>query len=293
MKKISSIILVLFFGAICFNCSESKNENPPLINPNSSSVETETAEMNLVDVVYGNDNEQVFDLYLPENRTENTKVIILIHGGGWSTGDKSSMNAYKTIAKQDLPGYAVANMNYRLASQGVSPFPMQLEDISLLVNHLKNEQSNYNISDQIAFVGVSAGAHLAMLWSYNYDTNNQVNMVGSIVGPTDLNDSNYQNNPDFPVNDILTFFGATPTQEFLETYSPYHNVTTTSPPTILFYGGNDTLIPTSQGVNLDARLTELGVTHEFTLYPNEGHGWIGPNLFDTWTKLKGYIITHH
>ena len=205
------------------------------------------------------------------------------------------MNPYMTIAKQDLPNYAIVNMNYRLASQGVSPFPMQLDDISLLVNHLKTEQSNYIISDDIGFVGVSAGAHLAMLWSYDYDydTLNQTNVVTSIVGPTDLTDSNYLDNPDFPVNDIFTFFGVTPSVAFLETYSPYHNVTTTSPPTILFYGGNDTLIPTSQGVNLDARLTELGVTHEFTLYPNEGHGLIGPNLFDTWTKLKGYIITHH
>lgn len=44
---------------------------------------------------------------------------------------------------------------------------------------------------------------------------------------------------------------------------------------------------------MDAKLTQLGVTHEFTFYPNEGHGWIGANLFDTWTKLKLFIVANH
>jgi dipeptidyl aminopeptidase/acylaminoacyl peptidase len=77
--------------------------------------------------------------------------------------------------------------------------------------------------------------------------------------------------------------------EFLESASPYHRATTTSPPTQLFYGGMDPLVPTSQGVDMDAQLTTLGVTHEFHFYPDEGHGWEGANLIDTTTKISTYI----
>ena len=69
----------------------------------------------------------------------------------------------------------------------------------------------------------------------------------------------------------------------------YHRATSTSPPTILFYGGQDPLIPTTQGTAMRDKLEELNITHEFTLYPNEGHGWVGLNLFDTSLKLKDFI----
>ena len=291
MKKISFPFLIYFSLLLSFNCSNKENKNK-IVAPFSNETKDNSSK-ELFNVSYGTNSQQVYDLYLPANRNEDTKLIVLIHGGGWTSGDKSNMNSYKTIAKQDLPSYAIVNINYRLASQGVSPFPMQLDDITLVVNHLKEKQLDYNISDQIGFIGVSAGAHLALLWSYNYDTGNQVNMVGSIVGPTDLADANYTDNPRFPVNDIIRYFGESPTQEFLELYSPLHKVTTLSPPTILFYGGDDALIPTSQGVNMDLKLSELNVIHEFTLHPKEGHTLIGRKLIDTWTKLKTFVATHH
>jgi acetyl esterase/lipase len=46
-----------------------------------------------LNVSYGQHPRQVYDLYLPEGRTqENTKVIVLVHGGGWTSGDKSDMS---------------------------------------------------------------------------------------------------------------------------------------------------------------------------------------------------------
>ena len=46
----------------------------------------------LTNVSYGNNPEQVYDLYLPEGReASRTKVVVLIHGGGWTSGDKVDM----------------------------------------------------------------------------------------------------------------------------------------------------------------------------------------------------------
>ncbi len=289
MKKISvHYLFLLSLIFVLFSCSNDSDTTTDTQNPANTVAATQ-----MLNVSYGSDSAQVYDIYLPENRNENTKVIILIHGGGWTSGDKIEMNSFKTIAGEDLPEYAVVNMNYRLASQGVSPFPMQLNDITAVINHLKANQSNYIISEDYGFIGVSAGAHLAMLWSYDYDTQNNINMVASIVGPTNLADPAYNNNPALQIDTLMQYFGVTPSVDFLETYSPLHQVKTTSAPTILFYGGMDPLIPNSQGIDMDAKLTQLNVVHEFTFYPNEAHGWVGTNLLDTWLKLKTFIQTHH
>ena len=115
-------------------------------------------------------------------------------------------------------------------------------------------------------------------------------MVCSIVGPTNLADPAYTENPIY--DPIFEIFGDELTNQYLENSSPLHRVTASAPPTILFYGGQDPLVPTSQGIDMDARLETLGITHEFTFYENEGHGWVGLNLFDTWTKLKLFTETH-
>ena len=51
----------------------------------------------------------------------------------------------------------------------------------------------------------------------------------------------------------------------------------------------DPLVPTSQGVDMDAQLTTLRVTHEFHFYPVEGHVWDGSNLLDTTSKISSFI----
>jgi acetyl esterase/lipase len=243
-------------------------------------------------VSYGSEEDQVFDIYLPANRDLDTKVIILVHGGGWIGGDKNDMNGFKDFIRDELPNMAIVNINYRLASEGVSPFPMQIDDITAVINHLKANANSYSISDTYGFIGTSAGAHLSLLWSYAFDLENNIDMVASIVGPTNFTDPAYTDNPLFPFDAILNIFGEDASPEFLMEISPYHNATVTSPPTILFYGGIDPLIPTSQGTGMRDKLQELGVTHEFTLYPFAGHGWVGPDLFDTSVKLKTFIETH-
>ena len=237
-------------------------------------------------VSYGADDHQVFDIYLPENRTTSTKMVILIHGGSWVLGDKSDMDLIKTLLLASHPDVGIINMNYTLADAENPPIPMQTDDISAVVEYISSEKSTLIMSDNIGFIGLSAGAHLSLLWSYAYDTNNQVDMVCSIVGPVNFTDTAYNGHPAY--QPLYQLFGS-PSIEFLESVSPYHRATATSPPTLLFYGGMDPLVPTSQGEDMDEKLTTLGVTHEFHFYPEEGHGWEGANLLDTSSKISTYI----
>ncbi len=286
MKAVKFLFILFLASAMNFSCSDDG------INPNDLEDGSPLEYRQELNVSYGSDSDQVFDIYLPANRNLDTKVMILVHGGGWTSGDKGDMNPIKDLIRQDLSNIAIVNINYRLANDSNPPYPMQINDITSVINFLKNHQNDYIISDDIGFIGTSAGAHLSMLWSYAFDSENDVRMVASIVGPTNFTDPAYLNNENPLLQEILDVYGVEPTTAFLEEVSPYHQVTASAPPTILFYGGLDPLIPTSQGVDMQARLENLGVTHQFTLYPNAGHGWFGLELIDTWTKLRTFTETH-
>lgn len=270
-------IKFLFFGFIAlilFSCNSDET-----INQNLKA-------KTLLNVSYGNNVQQKFDLYLPANRTQNTKTLILVHGGGWTEGDKADMNYAVDIVKQYLPEYAIANINYRLATTGNPAFPMQIDDIESVITKLKTE--DYQISDNFGFIGVSAGAHLSMLYSYAY--NSDIKVVCSIVGPTNFTDVNYTSNP-FMVAMFQSATGLVYSENigFYQQISPFHRATTNSQPTILLYGNADPLIPTTQGQDMHAKLNELGVYNEFYLY-NGGHGdWVINDQIDAYNRMVNFI----
>ena len=280
MKVLKNPLYIALFAFLILSCSNEDSDN----NSGPEIIEAYEA----LDVSYGSDSNQVFDIYLPEGRTENTKVLFLVHGGSWVGGDKEDMNGVRDYVLQNHPSLGIVNMNYTLAGANSPPIPMQTNDISAVVNYITSNKTSLIISDDIGFIGLSAGAHLSLLWSYANDTNNQVDMVCSIVGPANFTDPAYYNSANPVFQSMYILFG-NPSIPFLESASPYHTATTTSPPTLLFYGGQDPLVPNSQGIDLDSQLTNLGVPHEFTFYEEEGHGWYGQNLTDTFNKISNYI----
>lgn len=290
-SKISKLLFVSLI--ILFISSCSNNDIEEIINL----PELPLDEIELMNVSYGDDSKQKYDIYLPKDRTSSvTKVFVLIHGGAWIGGDKNDMNYLTDLLKIQFPDYAIVNINYRLASLATSAFPMQIDDIESVISDLKSKSQEYQISDAYGFIGTSAGAHLSMLYTYSFDNSNDVEMVCSIVGPTNFTDTNYVDNPDYEeqMASIQLIMGVeySINPQFYEDLSPYHIVSASAPPTILFYGGQDDLIPTSQGIEMHEKLDAIGVINEFTLYENEGHGWDGVNALDTMTKLSNFISSY-
>lgn len=286
MKHLKLIFIFIVTILLLISCTSNTDDgdatNP--LNPNVAYTE--------LDISYGNSSDQKFDLYLPANRNSNTKILVLVHGGGWTSGDKAEMNGFKDFILDQMPTYAVVNINYRLADENNQAYPMQINDITSVVDYLEANESYYTISDDLGFVGVSAGAHLSLLWTYAFDTDNKAEMVCSVVGPTNFTDPAYLENTNPILQEMLSNLGLDTSIPYLEEVSPYHRATTSAPPTILFYGGQDPLIPTTQGTAMRDKLEELNVINEFTLYPLEGHGWDGLNLLDTSLKLKAFIEMH-
>ncbi len=283
------ILLAFFSLSSCEDNSE---------NTNDSAIIEQMKE--LKEVAYGTDSNQKYDIYLPSNRSASkTKVIVLIHGGGWVGGDKADMKIIYDNLKISTPEYAIVNINYRLADlSGKKPFPMQTDDIRSVIEELKNKSNEYGILSEFAFVGASAGAHLSMLYAYKYDTEKRVKVVCDVVGPTDFLDASYTNSPNQETQQValaMQFLVGKTIQaepDYFKSISPKYAVTAQTAPTILFYGGVDNLVPEEQGIILKQKLDEANVANELYIYPQDGHGFSEANTLDAILKTIAFIRVH-
>jgi len=248
----------------------------------------------MLNVSYGTNAQQKIDVYLPANRSATTtKVIIMIHGGGWNTGDKADFNEYVDSLKKREPSYAIFNINYRLANTP-DLFPAQEQDVKAAVESIYNKRQEYKVSDKFALIGASAGAHLALLQGYKYSTPIRPKAIIDLFGPTDL--ISMYNNPPNPLvqPQLIAVIGGTPiaNNTLYTQSSPINFVSSQSPPTMILHGGIDIVVSPSQSVSLDTKLFTAGVTHQYVFYPTEGHGWVGANLSDSFNKIQAFLAAN-
>jgi len=254
----------------------------------------EDKSVTMLDVSYGSNAQQKMDVYLPAGRsTATTKVIIMIHGGGWNSGDKADFNAYVDSLKKREPTYAIFNINYRLAN-APDIFPAQEQDVKAAVEFIYGKRSEYGISDKFVLIGASAGAHLALLQAYKITSPVKAKAVVDFFGPADLIEM--YNNPTTPLVPLLlnAVTGGNPTTSnaIYTQSSPINFVTAQSPPTIVLHGGADIVVSVSQSVFLNAKLATSGVTRQYVYYPAEGHGWVGANLTDSFNKIQAFLAAN-
>jgi acetyl esterase/lipase len=243
-----------------------------------------------LNVAYGSDAAHKLDIYLPAGRTDTTKLIILVHGGAWIEGDKSDFNPFVTELQQRLPGYAIANINYRLATQTANHFPAQENDMKAAVDFLAGKTAEYKISQKFVLLGASAGGHMALLQAYKYSSP-KIRAVVDFFGPSDM--AMLYNNTD-PANQFIfsILMGGTPTSNptIYQQSSPINFVNAQSPPTIILHGEEDDLVPVAQSTALAARLQTSGVTHQTVIYPGMGHEiWPAATMNDAFNKIQVFL----
>jgi acetyl esterase/lipase len=285
--KNQSTILAAFVAIMLFTASCKKEDSG-----RSLSAGEQVTQKN---VSYGTDTSQRMDVYLPAGRaTGKTKIMVLVHGGAWSTGDKGDFNDVVAALRSELSDYAIFNINYRLVlPPGVNLWPAQGDDVASALNFIVSKRNEYQCNtDKIVLIGASAGAHLALLQAYRNNANGKIKAVVDLFGPTDIASlyASYANNPTTQFG-LSFWLNGTPTSNptAYTNASPINFVTAQSPPTIIFHGTADDVVPIGQSANLREKLQIAGVTSEYYTYAGEGHGWQLPNLLDTYTKAIAFI----
>lgn len=234
---------------------------------------------------YGASSSQVMDLYLPdepENIDGPVNAVLYIHGGGYDDliGDKSN---YKADCKARAnEGLVAATINYRLLQEGAT-FDSAMDDVASALEFLKNKAESLGFSiNKVAIQGISAGGHLALMYSYTHYADSPIPIAFCVgqVPRTNLLDIH----ANLLLGDVfgrMTKLAQVPGQlteanleeyrAYLEPYSPLYLANADVPPTILCMGLKDPFIPYTNGTDLDARLEKLGVAHIMLTYPNSGH----------------------
>lgn len=249
-----------------------------------------------LNVSYGTDPLQKMDIYLPQGRSSSqTKLIVFIHGGGWSSGDKSELTQYVDTMKKRLPDWAIFNINYRLASGNTNIFPTQENDVKMAMDFIYNKLGEYQISEKWALLGASAGGHLSLLQGYKYNTPVRIKSVINFFGPSDM--VALYTSPASSIalpSAVAMLHGGTPSSNPNLYYqsSPINFINNQSPPTLTLQGGADPLVSPSQQTTLHLKLSQNNVANQLKIYPGLSHGWTGADMTNSFDIAKSFLLQY-
>ncbi len=179
-------ISITFFLLVLFMFGCSKNDNNP-VSP-SSNITYSNSPFDLQgvnakfakDIAYDNKDRTQFDIWLPNSNTP-TGLVIYVHGGGFTSGDKDFVYAVQSGGAWDFPSdirfllqnnIAFATIRYTLLSpteetQGIKK-PMA--DVRRALQYIRHRASEFNIDkNRIILAGNSAGAGTSLWIAFNND----------------------------------------------------------------------------------------------------------------------------
>ena len=220
---------------------------------------------------------QCLDLLYPTEEKESYPVILLVHGGGFVSGNQSRyyLDYAARLAKH---GFVVANVSYRLAGEAAYPAPV--EDLFSALRFLIENKSRYHLNmTEVFVVGESAGATLSSIFAciltnpalktlYPFAFDFKLRGMGLSCGIYDyetfLRDLKW-----------VPYRKATLTEIFMRkdfkrhplyrSASPLHQITSDFPPTYLMNSALDFLVP--QTKLFQRKLLEKKIPLSYDFYP--------------------------
>ncbi|MBS1555038.1 MAG: alpha/beta hydrolase [Bacteroidetes bacterium] len=181
-QKILPILLLLVLFA--FGCSKN-DENP--VTP-SANITFSTSPFDLQgvnakfakDIAYDSKDRTQFDIWLPTSNSP-TGLVIYVHGGGFTSGDKDFVYTVQSGGAWDFPAdirfllqnnIAFATIRYTLLSptgetQGVKK---SMADVRRALQYIRSRSNDFNIDkSKIILAGNSAGAGTSLWIAFNND----------------------------------------------------------------------------------------------------------------------------
>ncbi|MES1228133.1 MAG: alpha/beta hydrolase [Armatimonadota bacterium] len=228
---------------------------------------------------------RVFDFFRPDTE-EAVPLIVLIHGGGWISGEKLVYRDEALWLAQQ--GYAAACISYRLAP--LNPFPAAVEDVQSFIRFARSGEHEFNIDpERIVAFGNSAGGHLACmagLCETEIGTDKLAERPNSVVSLCGITDIRGYEKTHFPISfSFVEQFMGGPERDDPELYaqaSPLTHVTETAPPFIIVHGTDDEVVPVDQSRALYSSLCSAGIPAQLHEFGGEGHSF----TFEAWLRIR-------
>lgn len=193
-------------------------------------------------------------------------AIVFFFGGGWVGGQPSQFYPQcEYLAKR---GMIAISAEYRVRSKhGTSPLECVKDGISA-IRWVRSHADELGIDpDRIAAGGGSAGGHVAAGTGTTRGIveEGEDETVSARPNALVLFNPVYDNGP--------KGYGHERVKEYWEKISPMHNLDKDTPPTIVFLGTKDRLIPVATAEKYRDLMEEAGVRSELHLYEGQPHGF--------------------
>ncbi|WP_107307905.1 alpha/beta hydrolase [Streptomyces caniscabiei] len=261
----------------------------------------------------------LLDLYVPKSR-KPVPLVISTRGSAW-LADNGRRDADKVAAHLNPAGYAVAGVSIRSTSQ--ARFPAQLHDVKAAIRWLRANAERYNLDPgRVAIMGDSSGgwaSAMAAVTSGDPATEGDVGVSGPssavqaaipFYPPTDfrqmdahmpgdceefnaiMGTTGCHNDPRSPESRLVGCTVPDCTEEQIAPTDPLTYVGRRPvPPTLIFHGEPDALVPYHQGRLLFEELAAKG--HETGMYsfPKAAHGTLFEMLSDDAVREGAYEET--
>jgi acetyl esterase/lipase len=214
-------------------------------------------------------------VYHPEKieQTKKYPAMVFFFGGGWTSG---TIKQFEPQAKYfSERGMICILVDYRVnIRQKTTPFE-SLKDAKSAIRFVRENSEKFHIDDsKIVAVGGSAGGHLAaataLINDYNENTDNLT--VSCIPNALVLFNPVFDNGPGG--------YGFERIGDAYKSFSPLHNIKTGAPPTIVFLGTKDNLVPVETAKYYKKVMDKVNSRCDLHLYEGQEHGFFNYKNFE-------------
>ncbi|MCB1086433.1 MAG: alpha/beta hydrolase fold domain-containing protein, partial [Verrucomicrobiae bacterium] len=216
-------------------------------------------------------------------------AIVFFFGGGWNGGSPNQFEQHsRYLAKR---GMVAICADYRVKSRQNTTPRECVADGKSAIRWVRANAARLGIDpNRIAAGGGSAGGHVAAttgICDGLDDPADPHSEVSSKANALVLFNPVYDNGPQGYGNDRA--------KEWFPQISPAHNLSKDDPPTVVFLGTKDSLIPVATAEKVDTDLKAVGVKSVLHLYQDQSHGFFnegkgGTEIFlDTIRKMDAFL----
>jgi len=226
------------------------------------------------------DTTQLFlEIHSPPTMDSSKKypALVFFFGGGWKGGDRTHFSEHaKYFAKRGLVCFLA---DYRTETKhGTTPFE-SLKDAKSAMRYVRKHADEFGIDpDKIIASGGSAGGHLAAATALidGYDENTDDANVNCVPNALVLFNPVIDNGPGG--------YGYERIGDAYKDFSPLHNIEKGTPPTILFLGTKDKLIPVATAEYYKTVMEKVGSRCELKIYEGGEHGFFNYRNLDNYKQ---------
>jgi acetyl esterase/lipase len=256
------------------------------------------------DVIYGRKDGTALtmDVFRPKANASGAAVVLVVSGGFFSSHEAIIPAFARPLLDRGDAVFAVVH-----GSQPRYTVPEIIGDLHRAVRFIRHHAGDYGIDPgRIGITGASAGGHLALMLGTAGDggrpdapdpvdrESSRVQAVACFFPPTDF--LNYggpgqelirptDHGPAFraafdyreldPVRRIwVPITDPDRLRKITRDISPISHVSPDDPPTLIFHGDRDALVPIQQSETMVKALEQAGVEAKLVIKPGAGHGWL-------------------